>query len=199
MGTDGQQSKHRLEPSFHVVSANMILKKMLILFVVCMGWVEANPLGGQMMRGGGTDTTNPLNVLTAQMNDMQKGSTLVAYQLASPANRAFTARPSGYNHKRFNTMVNEEPYQPLLQGFGYDVTKHGYTSTGEYFADVKVFKSRDRGYWYKYRFTMSLQPPQVQDVHYSLGAYKMAAGHRPVWRTDRVDAMIICQYCGWGK
>ena len=67
------------------------------------------------------DTTDAVQVLTAQMDDMQNDSTRVAYQLASPSNRAFTARSSnpdlnGYNEERFDSMVRGSTYSPLLSG-----------------------------------------------------------------------------------
>jgi len=184
----------------------MLLRKMIfktiLLFVLYVGLVEANPLGGRTKRRVGMDiTTNPVNVLLLQMNDMQQGSTLVAYQLASPANRAFTARPNGYNQNIFNRMVNNGIYKGLLEGYGYEVTNKGYLNgnSNQYFADVKVFRSSDRRHWIKYRFTMSLQPSNVVDEDQSLGPYKLVANHRPVWRTDSVYATLICKYCGMTK
>merc|ERR1711920_363884 len=46
---------------------------------------------------------------------MQTGSTLVAYQLASPGNRAFTAKPTGYNLERFDRMVHDDLYASLFR------------------------------------------------------------------------------------
>ena len=57
------------------------------------------------------------------MEDMQKNSTKVAYQLASPANRRFTAAPDGYNKELFDSMVRGNAYKPLVSGYGYTVRK----------------------------------------------------------------------------
>ena len=46
----------------------------------------------------------------------------MAYQLASPANRAFTASPDGYNENLFGSMVNGDVYKHLLSGYGYTVS-----------------------------------------------------------------------------
>jgi len=134
------------------------------------------------------DTTNPESVLIAQMDDMQTGSTLVAYQLASPGNRAFTARPSGYNLERFDRMVHNDLYASLLSGHGYEVEEQGFVdgNNNQYFANVKVFKTAARQSFQIYRFTMSIQTSSVVDENESLGQYKLISGHVPVWRTDSV-------------
>ena len=74
-----------------------------------------------VMRAIAIDTTDAVQVLKAQMDDMQNDSTRVAYQLASPSNRAFTARSSnpdlnGYNEERFDSMVRGSTYSTLLSG-----------------------------------------------------------------------------------
>ena len=56
----------------------------------------------------------------------------------------------------------------------------------EYYADVTVYASRNRMSAVTYRFTMSIQPSNVIDQHASLGPYKMAPDHGPVWRTNSV-------------
>jgi len=134
------------------------------------------------------DTTNPESVLIAQMDDMQTGSTLVAYQLASPGNRAFTARPTGYNLERFDRMVHNDLYASLLSGHGYEVEEQGFVdrNNNQYFAKVKVFKTADQQSAQFYRFTMSIQDTIVVDEHEGLGQYKLISGHVPVLRTDSV-------------
>ena len=49
------------------------------------------------------DTTNAQKTLLAQLKDMQLGNTKLVYQLASPANRQFTAL-GGYNYLVFDKM-----------------------------------------------------------------------------------------------
>ena len=61
----------------------------------------------------------------------------------------------------------------------------------EYYADVKVNTGEWKMYAVTYRFTMSLQQANVIDQHYSLGPYKLAPGHEPVWRTNSVMARYI--------
>ena len=130
----------------------------------------------------------PKSVLIAQMDDMQTGSTLVAYRLAPPGNRACTARPSGYNLERFDRMVHNDLYASLLSGHGYEVEEQGFVdrNNNQYFAKVKVFKTADQQSSQFYRFTMSIQDTIVVDEHESLGQYKLISGHVPVWRTDSV-------------
>jgi len=120
------------------------------------------------------------------MGDMQTGSTKVAFQLASPANRASTAAPGGYNMAGFDRMVRNSIYLPLLGGYGYDVTWHGKQGLSQYAARVRVFHDAPKQRWTVFRFVMSLQPPSVIDEDERLGAFKLARGHRPEWRTDSV-------------
>merc|ERR1740130_2484845 len=88
-----------------------------------------------------TDCTIAYQVLTAQMDDMQAGSTKVAFQLASPGNRAATASPDGYNELKFDNMVRNPSYAPLLSGFGYEVIEHGKVQgLTQYTAKVRVFR-----------------------------------------------------------
>ena len=80
------------------------------------------------------DTTDAVQVLTAQMDDMQNDSTRIAYQLASPSNRAFTARSSnpdlnGYNEERFDSMVRGSTYSPLLSGINPNFFKKQSSSS----------------------------------------------------------------------
>merc|ERR1719495_2905124 len=71
--------------------------------------------------GGLVDTTSPLNIVHAQMETLQRGSTVVAYQLASPKNRLLTAFPGGYNYCQFDRMMRTMIMRPLLSGYGYQI------------------------------------------------------------------------------
>ena len=159
-----------------------------IVIFAGIGAEGAPQIDNSILSDVAVDTTNPESVLIAQMDDMQTGSTLVAYQLASPGNRAFTARPSGYNLERFDRMVHNDLYASLLSGHGYEVEEQGFVdrNNNQYFAKVKVFKTADQQSAQFYRFTMSIQDTIVVDEHESLGQYKLISGHVPVWRTDSV-------------
>merc|ERR1711935_1099975 len=130
-----------------------------------------------------------VQVLTAQMDDMQNDSTRVAYQLASPSNRAFTARSSnpdlnGYNEERFDTMVRGSTYSPLLSGMGYDIQSQTQSS---FEALVKVYTNVDQTESVVYQFGMSKQPSNVIDIDESLGEFKLLPNHSPeIWRTNSV-------------
>jgi len=137
----------------------------------------------------GVDTTSAEAVLRAQMDDMQAGSTLVAYQLASPGNRASTAWPSGYNLDRFDQMVRGATYNPLISGFGYEVLPPGVQVSGsQAAANVQVFRDASRSQSLTYEFRMSKQPHSVVDTHSSLAPYELLPGRsgREVWRTNSV-------------
>ena len=112
----------------------------------------------------------------------------MAFQLASPGNRAYTARPRGYNQAAFDAMVrNPASYAPLLSGYGYDIVSSHASATGDSFtATVAVFRDTSRSRSINYKFGMSMQPAHVVDTHESLGPYGLAPGHAPVWRTDSV-------------
>merc|ERR1719408_198299 len=102
------------------------------------------------------DCTDAYQVLIAQMDDMQTGSTKVAFQLASPGNRASTASPGGCNEDKFARMVRSPTYAPLLAGFGYEVERHGKRSSSEYAADVRVFHNKGKSKSTVFTFVMSL-------------------------------------------
>eukprot|EP00419_Tripos_fusus_P066683 CAMPEP_0172921816 /NCGR_PEP_ID=MMETSP1075-20121228/206675_1 /TAXON_ID=2916 /ORGANISM="Ceratium fusus, Strain PA161109" /LENGTH=116 /DNA_ID=CAMNT_0013782041 /DNA_START=26 /DNA_END=373 /DNA_ORIENTATION=+ len=104
------------------------------------------------------DCTDAYQVLIAQMDDMQAGSTKVAFQLASPGNRASTASPGGYNEDKFSRMVRNPTYAPLLSGFGYEVGAHGKQGSEQYVAQVRVFQDAEKSNATVFVFVMSLQP-----------------------------------------
>lgn len=132
------------------------------------------------------DTADPLAVVTAQLDDMQQGSTKVAYQLASPGNRAGTAAPTGYNFEVFDRMLRNHTYAPLVKGFGYEVGAHGSREPSSHTARVRIFLNGAKTQSVDYEFEMSIQASNVVDEDPSLGEYVLQEGHSPVWRTDRV-------------
>merc|ERR1740130_933692 len=133
-----------------------------------------------------TDCTMAYQVLTAQMDDMQAGTTKVAFQLASPGNRAATASPDGYNELQFDRMVRSANYGALLSGFGYEVKEHGNQGQAQYAAKVRVFQDAQKRQSTDFAFVMSLQPTSLVDEDAHLGAFRLSKGHPPEWRTDRV-------------
>jgi hypothetical protein len=131
------------------------------------------------------DTTDPIAVLKAQVDDMvMNNSTRVAYQLASPGNRRSTAR-GGYDSNTFDAMVRNPAYAPLLSnGTGrYEVLSHRQTGA-KFEASVNIIQAN--GSSKKFDFVMSLQQPSVVDEHPSLDPYQLRPGHPPMWRTDMV-------------
>merc|ERR1711933_495499 len=139
-----------------------------------------------IMASATPDCVDAYQVLIAQMDDMQTGSTKVAFQLASPGNRAATAAPGGYNLEGFDRMVRNPTYAPLLSGFGYEVQHHGMQGSNQYTAKVRVFKDAQRLRAIDFLFAMSLQPPSLIDEDGRLGDFKLRPGHPPEWRTDSV-------------
>lgn len=128
------------------------------------------------------DTEDPLETLHAQLLDMQcHNSTRIAFALASPGNRQFTAR-GGYDHESFSRMVRNPTYAPLLAVDGnYDIVSSWRSGNGtEFTAFVCI------GSGHCFRFGMSLVETYVVDEHESLAPYELRPGHPPVWRTDSV-------------
>lgn len=129
--------------------------------------------------------TDPLATLQVQMDDMQQGSTLVAYKLASPGNRAATARPGGHNKAMFDAMVRNPTYAPLLGGHGYNILSW-QADDSTFIATVRVYRNAAKTRSIDYMFTMSLEGKNVVDTDPSLSPYQLYPGHAPVWRTDSV-------------
>lgn len=130
------------------------------------------------------NTTNALKTLFAQLKDMQLGHTKLVYQLASPANRQFTAL-GGYNYLAFDKMVKNPQYQPLLNCYQFRIIG-SQQQDDQYVALVEITPTEGSSQKLQYQFSMSLQGSEVIDEHSSLGDYKLLPGHRPVWRTDSV-------------
>ena len=127
------------------------------------------------------DTSNPEKTLKIQLETMRKGNTNIVYKLASPSNRLFTAN-GGYDYNKFNQMVNNSIYSPLLNFDRYKTLNKKY-SKKKYIADIQIFKG---SYSYIYRFEMSLLDKKHIDMHISLYPYQLEPDHTPVWRTDSV-------------
>lgn len=144
--------------------------------------IAISALHGMVMAD--VDTQDPLATLKVQMDDMQRGSTLVAYQLASPGNRAATARPGGHNKAAFDAMVRSRTYAPLLGGHGYNILS-SQAADSKFSATVRVYRDAAKTRSIDYMFGMSMQRTAV-DTDQSLSPYQLLPGHAPVWRTDSV-------------
>ena len=125
------------------------------------------------------DHKDAQTVLELQLRDMMKNSTKVAFQLASPANRRATAadfRGGNHNWDRFDAMVRNPVYSPLLHAHRYAIAPAG---PGRF--DVVLFSS-DGAVVGAYAFGMSVQTEE--DRHPSLAPYDLPkdSGY---WRTDR--------------
>lgn len=130
------------------------------------------------------DTTDAQKTLLAQLKDMQLGHTKLVYQLASPANRQFTAL-GGYNYFFFDKMVKNPQYQSLLNCYKFKIID-SQLQDHQYLAQVEITPTKRSSQKLQYQFSMSLQTSEVIDEHSSLGDYKLIPGHLPVWRTDSV-------------
>ena len=145
--------------------------------------LSRSPLRAYAMTASAVDTTDALATLHAQMEDMmRRGSTRVAFALASPGNRASTAR-GGYDQQAFDRMVRSPTYAPLLQEGQYEVLKH--RQSGRTFSAL-VRLTLAGGRSMSYEFGMSLQPAAVVDEHEALAPHQLWRGHPPQWRTDSV-------------
>eukprot|EP00746_Dinoflagellata_sp_MGD_P091523 gnl/MRDRNA2_/MRDRNA2_36267_c0_seq2.p1 gnl/MRDRNA2_/MRDRNA2_36267_c0~~gnl/MRDRNA2_/MRDRNA2_36267_c0_seq2.p1 ORF type:complete len:158 (+),score=30.41 gnl/MRDRNA2_/MRDRNA2_36267_c0_seq2:47-520(+) len=151
---------------------------------MCQSWLLILILALDAMGVPAVDTQDPLAVLQVQMDDMQRSSTLVAYQLASPGNRAATARPGGHNKAAFDAMVRSPTYAPLLGGHGYKILS-SQAADSQFTATVRVYRDAAKNRAVDYMFGMSLQH-KVVDTDQSLSPYQLLPGHAPVWRTDSV-------------
>ena len=127
------------------------------------------------------DTSNPEKTLKIQLETMRRGDTHIVYKLASPSNRLFTAN-GGYDYNKFNQMVNNLTYSPLLNFDNYKtLNKRRYIK--KYISDIQIFKG---DHSYIYRFNMSLLDKNYIDTDSSLFPYQLKPNHKPVWRTDSV-------------
>lgn len=112
------------------------------------------------------------------------GHTKLVYQLASPANRQFTAL-SGYYYFFFDKMVKNPQYQSLLNCYKFKIIDC-QLQNHQYLALVEITPTKGSSQKVQYQFSMSLQTSEVIDQHSSLGDYKLLPGHLSVWRTDSV-------------
>ena len=123
-------------------------------------------------------TMSAVEIVRLQLDDLLAGSTLVAYQLASPANRRKTAAPSGYNRRAFHNMVTTS-FGSMLEADDYalDYVRNGVV-------DVLLF--RGERLTAGYRFVLTRQTEA--DDHASLGEYRLPRKSQ-FWRTDRVTPL----------
>ena len=126
---------------------------------------------------GGMDS---VDVLKIQMDDMLKGNTIKAYQLASPKNRKSTA--DSYNKDKFDNMVRSTTYAPLLNAEDYSYHRTNQSNCTETF-DVLLYAEDNHTPTHGYEFSLSRQI--VEDLHDSLEDHKLPANSQ-YWRTDHV-------------
>lgn len=138
-------------------------------------------------------TMEAVDVLKLQLDDLTAGSTRVAYQLASPANRRTTASDgNGGNHnaRAFDKMVRTG-FAPMLDADDYAISPvagRGGTSAAY---DVLLFASGKPTAAYRFE----LSTVQEADAHASLGAFALPPNSH-FWRTDAaiplsdVDAVV---------
>lgn len=115
-----------------------------------------------------------LNVVKLQLDGLLQGSTLVAYQLASPSNRRSTAAPQ-HDVARFDHMVRTQ-FAPMLAADDYAVVEQGSNTVG-----VLLYAKERRIAGYEFRLGKVLE----RDMHESLGEHRLD-GRRQVWRTNAV-------------
>lgn len=119
-----------------------------------------------------------VDIVKLQLRDLMHGSTRVAYQLASPANRKNTAGPTGYNQARFDAMVRRS-FAPMLAADDFALT-----SVNKSTVHVLLFKEEEL--IAAYAFTLSQQT--VSDTHESLGQFALPRNSK-YWRTDGVQKL----------
>ena len=127
-----------------------------------------------------TGNMKAVDVLRVQMDDMLKGNTLKAYQLASPTNRKSTANQ--YNIQKFDTMVRSPNYNPLLHAQDYSYITTSKTDCEEKF-DVLLYDEDVSEPKHGYEFLLSRQTEE--DLHESLKDYTLPIDSQ-YWRTDHV-------------
>lgn len=131
-------------------------------------------------------TMSAVDVLVEQLEDMKQGSTVKAYQLASPDNRDLTA--NGHDFEMFDTMFRSVPFIPLLERHDYSYQKTMMTPCRQTF-DVLLYNQNDPTPTHCYEFSMSRQV--VADTHESLGKFKLPVDSQ-YWRTDSVVPISSC-------
>ena len=121
-----------------------------------------------------------VDVLRLQLDDLSHGSTRVAYQLASPANRRSTATDeNGGNHAsdEFDRMVRRG-FAPMLESDDYVITP--VVERGDAVSyDVVLFASGQPTAAYRF----DLSTVREADAHPSLGAFALPPDSG-FWRTD---------------
>lgn len=127
-----------------------------------------------------TGTMSAVDVLTEQMDDMLKGSTAKAYQLASPDNRKVTA--DNHNMRKFDKMVRSNTYRPLLKAKDYSYIKKEETDCQATF-DVLLYGDDSSKPTHGYEFALSRQTEPDHDN--TLKMYKLPKDSQ-YWRTDHV-------------
>ena len=121
-----------------------------------------------------------VDVLTEQMDDMLRGSTVKAYQLASLGNRKATA---DYNNmSKFDRMIRSKLYRPLLQAEDYSYTKKEETDCQAKF-DVLLYGDDPSNPTHGYEFALSRQT--LPDRDKTLQMHKLPEESQ-YWRTDHV-------------
>ena len=116
-------------------------------------------------------------IVQLQLDALLTGDISVAYKLASPANRANTAAPSGYNTARFFKMVRTS-FPHML-----DADRYELFDAVERPGVVIALLFRGTRLLIGYEFSLSRQT--VEDMHESMRPYELAR-NSGAWRTDRV-------------
>ena len=129
-------------------------------------------------------TMSALDVLRLQMDDMLRGSTSVAYKLASPANRRATA--PGYDALAFESLVRNETYLPLLNATAYEVLRVSHKKCFAVF-DVLLYAEDIAVPTHGFRFALSRQTEEER--HPSVHPFEMSKDSQ-FWRTDAVTPIL---------
>lgn len=155
--------------------AGMLVVCVLVATCVALAVSAPTPAAARPVR-----QMEAVDILERQLQDLGTGSTTVAYQLASPANRRSTAAGAdGGNHDAaaFDRMVRGG-FAPMLAADDYLIVPVDETPTAASY-DVLLFE--DGAASSAYRFDLSTV--READDHASLGAFTLPPDSL-YWRTD---------------
>lgn len=117
-----------------------------------------------------------MEVMVKQLEDLSRGNTLSAYQLASPSNRRHTADGVGGQHNRdaFEYMVRNH-FSPMLTANDYAVHHVGSTENRATF-DVVLFKDESPSQSYRFELSITKEKDMGESFEDDIG----------FWRTNSV-------------
>ena len=124
------------------------------------------------------ETITSIDILKLQMEDMLHGSTIKAYQLASPSNRQQTANK--HDMDMFDRIRSD--YRSLLNATDYAYTRSHKKDCAEAF-DVLLYGYDSSMPTHGYKFLLSRQ--NVKDTHPTLGEHKLPIDSQ-YWHTDGI-------------